>query len=255
MSAVFLLDPAYAQYEPGKSELKRSTVLNLQFAGRSLKALGLLLVTALFLWIYVNGAIRENLFQRYGQSTAATITNCVPDTGRSSSRAVVDFVYTVPGGQTYPGHTRLTRMCQDYPAGDMLHVIYVSIDPRQVRITEDDIIRQQLTSGLCTLPITLVALVIIARCCLTLYHSASGEFIYRRLRHKSVVLDGELIAVTKAASRWRYSITLEYRFMTPRKRLLGGIMTVRRNDFRRNRPFVGTPVRVLYADDNAYVML
>ncbi len=98
-----------------------------------------------------------------------------------------------------------------------------------------------------------------------LFHALRQRYVarrrFRRLRQTHRVITGEIIEsdgalYTGYGESSAYHIMVRYQFQSPSGATLAGRQQRRREDLRGQPiPPSGTPVRVLYADDDVYVML
>lgn len=86
-----------------------------------------------------------------------------------------------------------------------------------------------------------------------------AQFAYRRLNSRGMLLDGTVVETKNAVRRTRFSsyryVDVTYQFVTPDGRTLTRKLSAYRPDLPSGLPPKGRAVRVLYADDNAVVML
>lgn len=105
-----------------------------------------------------------------------------------------------------------------------------------------------------------------------LFHTLNSNKRYQNLVSNGILIDGQItrIQVQEAKAYVRdkyppfqlrelrdtYYIHVVYTFTSPDQQVISGEQTRARNDLRdKPLPPVGTPIRVLYADDNTHVML
>lgn len=91
-----------------------------------------------------------------------------------------------------------------------------------------------------------------------LLKTARGQAAYRKLKESGTLLNGEVVSAKKTY-RGRYAqhlfVEVTYAFTTPDGRPLTRTLAGSRPDLKDNLPQHGTPVRVLYADDSAVIIL
>lgn len=85
-----------------------------------------------------------------------------------------------------------------------------------------------------------------------------GQAAFRKLKESGTLLNGEVVSAKKIY-RGRYTkhifVEVTYAFTTPDGRPLTRTLAGYRPDLKDNLPQPGTPVRVLYADDSAVIVL
>lgn len=250
--AYFVLDRDYINFEPGSTYLKRSTVINARFIQNCLKALAVLLVFLVLLAIVlIHASFRDSLFRYSAQTADGLIESCELRNTRTGYARFVAYRFTV-GELVYQDEARIPGDCTAYPAGSALSVRYITDNPQQSMPVPALFLEAKEYAGLLSwiLPLNLIITLTIV---IVFYRRWQA---LRRLRRRGVVLAGEVVRLEKIATRSNIIVKIEYRFTVPRKRVLTGKAEAMRNDFRRKDPAViGTPVTILYADDNAYVML
>lgn len=140
-------------------------------------------------------------------------------------------------------------------AGDSIRVQYVRYDPNTSREYTGE---QDILSNICGDGFVLILLGYFA------YSSVGNTRAilqarpqYARLKQRSMLINGKLTNASKADNQWSYGyyIEVDYEFMLDRQ-VFTGTQIKRRDDLKgKPLPQYGLPVKILYADDSAYVML
>lgn len=269
VKAKFTLDPAYRSFMPGKTTLKFETLSPLTDVSCGCAALVMMVLLPVFLLVItalLYKAGEDVLFQLDGRDITASVTTC--EMRRHAQRIKTPFVtYTYEvNGSTYSGDSPLPRIafdCDRYPVGTPLPVRYTALNPSQSRVLMDGIYPPALESLLldlfivvCGIPFLLAIFYGGIRSVIQYRHSKK---IYPRLAQEGILLEGEITAIRgeeRGKSVKNYYVIVEYAFLSPGKhRLTGQVEAIRGELQGKELPPIGTPVTILYADDNAHVML
>jgi hypothetical protein len=170
----------------------------------------------------------------------------------------LSYTYHTPQGN-FQGEEMFMddRLCSDLPS--RISIRYLSYKPIEARITDSTLVPTILTTLGFSVLIWSAALIGIFGFGFLIYQNwlLIVALIKRpRLQAKGVLLEGELIQIEPYIEGEQHFLVAEYRFASPTGRKRQGKQTAEREDLRgKNLPLPGTPVTVLYADDQTYVML
>lgn len=282
---VFLLDPDYQNFEPGKSALKLKTLAGMT-AGEIFIGLGFcLMIVGVLLTIFIYTEQRHERFRREGVETTFRITAC--QTIRNSSKsgtsysANITFSYQV-NGELYSDTARLSGKCDRYPIEQQLTGVYLAGQPYETLV----ISMAQLERPFYTRQNGFWW------GCLFGAGAAAGALYFirkyvvarnkiQRLTENGRLLNGRILQARselRNKSRHHY-VVIQYVFASPEGNRLTGRQDNHREDLRpptppgwfsrwfsgdREKrkqediprlPASGTPVLVLYADDRTYLLL
>ncbi|MBA3873181.1 MAG: hypothetical protein H0X30_28950 [Anaerolineae bacterium] len=256
MNDYFLLDPDYRDFDfVDKQNLKFITVHGEQH-GILGGALFMLIVSSVFLFIIFAVLFIDLNYWRNGEHTFGIVMRpCQASQdwyeymfeGKDKAGNLRQFT-----GRTITGKNRPCRK-----VGDSIQVEYLRYDPD----SSYEIIGFSSTlTDVCAFGFILIFFgYFVYSACRSIQAFLQARPKYARLKEKSLIIDGKISNVSKAGGLWQsrggYYIEVCYEFWNDRQ-ILRGIQIKRRDDLRsKPLPESGTPVRVLYADENTYVIL
>lgn len=265
MANRFFLDRDYAYAHP--SALKRDTLgaLNFRNAVFIFVVLFVPCLGALLLANYIVGdIITDRAYLVEGREMIVTLTGCSVVSGTRSNNVRASYSYVVDG-QTFTGEHSIANLgsrCEEYPAGVTYAGLYLLSNPAESRVVDERVstaawyrIMSYAAFTFTGVSCGYVGIALILHLLLGLI----GSLRYLRLKSKGILLDGELVDIKEEkVGRYKtdHRLNVTYRFQTPDGRTLTRKQCKIRNDLRLVKlPAVGTPVSVLYADDDAVVML
>lgn len=215
------------------------------------------------LWFVGGMILRETAFHREGRAIDATVTACqMSDIGKRGIAPEITYSYSAYGNNYEGTDTIITTPddeCDDYPAGLTMPALYLPRFPRQSRLV--DAMTPWYASF--TLATYILGAVMVASFYAFLVYALSkyrfDQRRYERLLRNGILLDGEVVNGRGSydGRPTKYYATITYRFKNPKGKTLTRRQKRVRDDMRApsNRPLKGAPVKVLYADDDAVVML
>lgn len=261
----FFLDPAYAYTPP--SELKPDTLGAINFTS-AIVALILFALPCFAAFLMSSTLVKDITTDRAylaeGREVLVTVVSCERVSGVRSSSTQTTYTYTVDG-HTFEGSNIIAILgarCEEYPAGTTFEALYLPSNPAESRVIQANVSHAAwymiMVDALLALTGLVCAYVSLAMIWL-LISGVRGLFHYHTLKRKNIVIDGELIEVKEekvGRNKTEHNLNVTYRFQTPDGRILTRKQSKIRNDLRSAKPPpIGSPVSVLYADDNAFVML
>lgn len=273
--APFALDPNYADSQDGEGLTLRTVYddrdpdARFSIGCAALAVLPLLALGLLMLAQVARAWVLSARFDASGVETWGELRRCdrlyvfLTEVGTRFF-----YVYTVPGaggtsrsiiGQaTDDSDGSYFRLCE--PSDRLLRIQYLPDDPTLSRVIdplysgERWLWREALIGAAC-----LLLIVIVVRWARREQAGVlAARARYARLRSSGRVLMGEIVsAQNRAVGRQRENVLLvDYRFTSPTGAVLHGRQRKYRLDLRSQfPPEPGTPIRILYADDDAYVAL
>ncbi len=245
----FLFNKANQRMVEGTSRRIASSMGNLLFVS-------ILLITAII--VYAVSADQWNFITRLGReghTTQAVVTNryTTRSSGKNASTTyhiAFQFVATAgkAEGQTISAEQTVSSDAYNRLApGTSIEVRFLPDDPHGVRLAgkfADD-------SGY--LMFLIFAIIFVAISGLLMLWQVRYMLRNRRLVQTGQLLKGQVVKCGGKRSKNSYSINLAYTFQTPDGRWLKRTEKAGRNDLRASMlPSAGTPVTVLYADDQTY---
>jgi hypothetical protein len=257
MSDYFLLDPDYKDF-PEKQKLKFLTVYDESHTFIVVAVLSVCMLSIATYEAIFGGFLPEMRYIMWGTTTQAIITQTCQLPHRTYTYG---FDVITLDGETkhYVGKTDRWTSETCPKQGDLVTVDYIQDQPEDSRVTEYAGTRLAGMIILALLPIYAYIWIREQLECIWAFIKARPK--YNRLKDLNTLIDGVITRVDKApkpkfAGRWHgYYIEVEYEFTT-NSHLLRGKQAKRREDLRGKRlPAVGTPVHILYADDDTYLML
>lgn len=256
MTEYFLLDPYYKEF-PQSKPLLFSTVYGGQYPFIGLTFF-LLMICLLGILIMVTALLRELNYVSNGEYSRGVVTETC-----SRARNSYFYSYNAPTDdgsmKTYIGENKPSKNESCPQIGNSISVEYLRSQPKTARVV---------TSGLgslfdvCLIGGFVIFLFVMTKSFLNdirEYRRASTR--YERLKNVTTILDGKIFSVLDSANHGvrggykGYYIAVEYVFVVNNQRLYGTQIQKRDDLYKESLPQSGTPIRVLYADDNAYVML
>lgn len=264
MSDKFVLDTDYRYFIPRKTRLSLTPRLPL---GYVLFVTCVAIITILFSIFAANRAYSNHAFeQRFvdeGVKTQATVTACqYRYTGKGS---VTDLTFTYGVNEIEYESTKSERGdCGDYYAGMIFDAIYLSSDPKQIRL----IFPQSPFENGVVLIINFIFDVMAIGVLLIMF--LGGIFIglfslfdygfctwrIHMLRHYGDLVQGTITGIEEEQLSSGKQITVLYQFSNPANKTISGKQIVDFYKLPNNRiPIIGTEVTVLYANDFAHMVL
>ncbi len=269
----FTLDPQYERYQAGLSKFKFSTIFDAEGDVPLSRSIGMTIfmvlcisfITIVLLW-YGSSEID---FAKESMATVASVISCKDRLGGLYGSAV-NIRYRFEGidknGQrsTYLRHSLVKDedlRCKQLPPGTRFSVQYIPGKPASVRIDDPTVDQRSDSAGTANFLIVgflgFSYLMIISHIVgfSGQYRRAKPKF--PRLQASTIILSGEMTSC-KPDIRYRsgHHIIVEYQVQSPSGATLAGRQKRHRQDLHGQPiPPPGTPVRVLYADDDVYVML
>ncbi len=258
MSDYFLLDPDYENF-PDKQKLKFLTVYGEQHTYIALAIL--MLIFSILMFLLMLSALWQELpyFTGSEQTQATVKASCQPT--HKSFTYTFEVADTQGKMQQYAGEVPQDRNTPCPKAGDQITVEYIFDKPSSTaRYMPEG------TSSLSTMCVFGFALLVMIVFIQSAYIDVAAFFQartkYPLLKAATAILTGRIIAVKNSKKdnvhgrlRGDYCIEIQYEFIV-NKQLLTGKQLHRRNDLiGKQLPPPGTHVRILYADENTYVML
>lgn len=258
MSDYFLLDPDYKDF-PEKRKLKFLTVYGEQHTFIVMAVLGFLFSSLMFLLMLFSFSQEWPYLTRSQKTQAIVKASCQP-THKS-------FTYTFEAADAQGNRRQYLGEASQYKdnlcpqAGKEITIEYLPDTPESsARYMYEG------TSSLINLlgwTIGLIFYIVFVRLAI----KDIGAFLractqYPVLRKTKLILEGHIVAMKDSKDghiqgriRGAYCVEVEYNFIV-NEQVLKGKQVHRREDLE-NKPLPppGTPVRVLYADENTYVML
>jgi hypothetical protein len=257
----FYLDPQYVNFIPRKSRLKYSTVGKGYLFVAEMFALSLFfgLMTALPILVVYTGIRDFWQFNIKGVEALATVGNCEIDGyGTKYERLRLTYSYSV-ANIVYDARasipTKYTH-CEQFLTGNQVTIQYYSHNPEHSRIQEPILWLKAISIAF----ILIIFMAITLLCIGAIFVEFQARHHYLLLRREGVLLDGEVVTAeyekgsSGRSSNYILKITAE--FETPDERLLTRVFEGKIENFiSRVLPQPGTPVKLLYANDNTVIML
>jgi hypothetical protein len=188
-------------------------------------------------------------FQTFGVETEAIVTDL--------NHKRLEYIYDV-NGQIFEGVETLGDYSSSgYAIGQSFRVLYLVYAPEQN--ARPSSVWGSLTFLLLIFPILLLGAAVFFY--LGIVELNKSVATYKKFQHfqNAVVLKGEVTsaALTLFDARYGYPIlTVHYCFLSPDGKTLRGVRRHKRSDLTKNTlPEEGTPVNILYADDDCYMLL
>jgi hypothetical protein len=211
------------------------------------------LFAPLFAFLVVSDVQAALLWQRVlseGLETEAQIINLYTSTGGGRSRTTyyhVVYDYVVASSRYEKDETVSSASYNAFAIGDMVDVFYLRENPREAR----------LSASLQGIDIPWGVPVYAGLFLLVAGNPSIREWQRRRYSQQGQLLNGTLItAGGRNAGRSGFQVTYQYRVRSPLGVDLIGKRTVQRNDLRKQpMPENGSPVKVLYIDDQHHRLL
>jgi len=255
----FYFDPDYENFVPHKTRLKWDSIDrgNSRYTALTI-SIGTQLVFLLLHLCCIGSTSPGWNFNEEGVNTTFTVIQCeslLPE----NSQVRVTYRYTLDG-MTFSSteNSDLNLMCDDFPLGTLIEGQYRLTKPETSRITQSNFYSiwhkdwiSFILFVIC-LPLPIVPVPLVRHLWL--------ERKYHLLRTKGVVLDGELLNFyperisSKGGGYIR--VTIDYRYETPDGRLLEKrFIDTSAQRLLREMPQFLTPIKVLYANDHAVIMI
>lgn len=259
MSDYFLLDPDYKDFDfPDRHKLKFRTVYGEQHKDIVLTLVGTACMGLLILFLFFKWLPEEWLYLRTSLHTTGVVT-------KTCSSLQQWYEYSFEAWDTKDDLNHYTGKIDQYKndacpkLGELISLEYLPDHPESsARITGETLI----FNNLCGISFLLIfAAVMIRYFIWDIRAFLSARPKYKLLTKSSAILHGTIFSIIditnirfNARLRGHY-VEVEYQFRLY-DRTFYGTQTKLRNDLS-NKPFPspGTPVRILYADENTYVML
>jgi hypothetical protein len=253
----FTLHPEYENFVPGVTPLEFKGLACLD--SLAYRLLTLLMVLFLGGFGVVSGLIgadayrRDELFKNDSLVTAGQTTTC--EMQPASNRMMYpsySYTYDVKGTVYEDRFTPMAaQSCEDFQPGTTIQVRYLRIDPSVTRVV--DLQYPQESSYNIFLFGPLVAVIYIVILLGGQYGIARLHAVRKRLQSGYLLLEGEIVSIDFKGS---YRVKVKYQFTSPLQKPMTGTTTAYRQDLKDAvLPPVGTPVAVLYADDQAHMVL
>jgi hypothetical protein len=268
MADYFYLDPDYENFVLGQTKLKFSTLFAMSIYEFVLgMILSVTFIIPVAVWLSVSFAQEIHLQYRYytiGLNNTVTVTDCkIDDWGNRGKAPRISYIYQV-NSVDYKDDYQVPRTdinCEAFPIGQALKAKYLPQEPWLLRITEAS---ANATGWDTTFNYLLIVGMIlffgfgVVYFVMTLINYFIAKLHHSHLSKNSTLLDGQIINA-KSAIRDKpgyYYLDVTFTFQAPNGQNLKRKQSNKREDLRgKPLPEIGTPVRILYADDNAYVML
>jgi hypothetical protein len=258
----FLLDREYKTFHSSQ-QLKFRTVTEMNdFTCGCLVMLAFLYipVSVLFVGLLLQKVVLEYAYATEGREIEVTVTSCEEHYTKDNEQyPVVTYYYWISGthyegGETFDSSTS----CDFFYPNSVVNALYLPSNPHESRIIgyEPSLGTRLKDSLLVGFILFIVWGSVVFTLAIIKYTIDKRRF--RRLWQHGILRDGEIIAaksklVGRASS---YYAVITYRFQTPKGHTLTGKQSRHREDLRHTGlPPVGTPIYVLYADDDTHVML
>jgi hypothetical protein len=228
--------------------------------------IGFVVFSALFTFVFWENFEDIHLWFA-GQSIDAVVQDCDEGTGFRGGRTVeVSYTYSVLDTtdviHSYAQEERVGPYvdCKNIGDGQLIEVKYNASYPDISRVVDARLMNPIWIDLLSNLLIWLILAIVVLMDLLTfvgvvVYIRASFKWLY--LRGKGILLDGEIVEIDfREEIRGGYYIKIIYNFLSPDSQILGQIIEKRRDDLKyKPLPQPGTPVTILYADDDCHIML
>jgi hypothetical protein len=255
MDDYFLLDPDYKDLDfPNKYKLKFKTVYGEQ-RGSLIEGIIVLIGFSTFVLILFFGFASEWRWLRNSDHTFGTVTqSCQASQNWYTYSFEANDKFRNP--RQYAGQAFSDRNTPCHKVGDTIRVEYLRNDPDTSREF----------SGYSYVFTDLYGYIFVSIFYGYFAYSTIGNiraFLlarpkYAHLKSQSIFIGGTTRSVSKVDNQWRlrgYYIEVDYEFWVD-KEVIKGTQIKRRDDLKgKPLPVRGTPVRILYADENTYVML
>jgi hypothetical protein len=258
--STFYLDLDYVNFGRDKTRLKFDTLSDVSTGEVIFMAVVAFVLIGLGVFNLIFAINRDNRYRAEGQPTTLTVTDCrMVKRGTKGASRVPQVSYTYEADGTFTGSDKPDGNCNDYPVGSTLNGMYLRTNRGLSRIVTPEQLAQPFlqrhTTPLTTFFVTgLMSLLPIH----SVWKYLRAWQRYPRLRDKGRLLPGYVV---RAETRMRYKsmrhfIYITYTFVTPDGTRLERKQSKQREDMLSKRlPLSGAPVKILYADDNAHVML
>ncbi|HEX2905801.1 MAG TPA: hypothetical protein VHO69_03000 [Phototrophicaceae bacterium] len=265
MPTPFILDPYYNNFQP-QSQMTPFKAKTIGYIGNPVPwqlwglalfyiFMGALMTLGIGYWLF-----REYQFHQSGHDLMVTVGSCEMVSGPKVAIPELAYTYTI-AGKTYPSRSSLQSKqghCSDYPIGMELKARYLDTISPEVVVTDERVAQTTAEKiGVMVIAIPVMLFCDAGAVLLTLsiiYHPINKRRYERLLKH-GLLLEGEIVQI-RGHRKSGYFVTVRYRFCVPDDRVLWGKQSHEREDLRKQElPPPGTPVKVYYADQHAYVML
>lgn len=268
----FILHTEYETFTPGSSPLIFNTLLPYRYevnlrgegmwfwvwVGLSMMLFGLIASSA---GIYLFG-VQPFIYEHYSQEISAQVVSCrIKTYAKSGDVPILTYTYRWENQEftRSAGITGHKETCSDY-LDQAISVRVLTIDPGQSRPTFawaryfDAIMLAAFCVFILLDCVSLYGVYFLLRLLLAYWRA---KRMYPRLQQATTILTGEILRVSGHMNTKppEYVVKVNYTFETPQQRRLTGWVEVVREDLRDKLPPAGTPITILYADDNAYTIL
>jgi hypothetical protein len=258
----FLLDPQYKAFTSSQ-QLKFDTVTNMNdLTCGCLVLLSFLYIPVSILlgWVLLQKVVLDHIYASEGSEIDATVISCEEHYNRDQQQyPTITYFYRVgetvyQGDQTFDSSTS----CDFFHPATVISALYLPNDPQQSRIIGFEPSFGTRMIDVLFIGVTLFVMWGSSVFTLAILKYPIDKRRFRRLWRNGILIDGEVVAAKKRITRREFGhyVVITYSFQTPNGRTLTRKQSHLRNDLRNTPlPTVGTPVSILYADDDAVVML
>jgi hypothetical protein len=263
---IFYLDTDYTNFIPRKTRLKYSTVGKGYLFVAAMLALVVLMGcgTAAFIYIAYIGVRDYYQFNIKGVEALATVGNCeIEGYSTKYERLELSYSYTV-ANVVYDVRDSIPAKyanCGQFLTGNQVSIQYYTHNPARSRIKEQvqwsHVIFGSPIILLCAIPLFSIIVLLGAG---SIVIEFQARYQYRLLRRQGILLYGEVVTAeyekNQSGSRNYYILKIRTEFETPDGRILKRVFEGKTENFiSRVLPQPGTPVKLLYANDNTVIML
>jgi hypothetical protein len=258
MTDYFLLDPDYKDFDfPDRHKLKFRTVYGEQHKDIALTLAGTAFMGLLILFLFFKWLPEEWLYLRTSLHTTGVVT-------KTCSPLQQWYEYSFEAWNAKGDLNHYTGKIDQYKndvcpkRGELISLEYLPDHPElSTRTTGDTLI----FNNLCGISFLLIfAAVMIRYFIRDIRAFLRARPKYERLTKSSAIVSGTIFSImdstkTGVGRTRNHYVEVEYRFSVYERNFYG-TQTKLRNDLS-NKPLPppGTPVRILYADENTYIML
>lgn len=255
MTDYFLFDPAYKDF-PLKGKFRFSTVYGGQYRFIGMTLLTIVALLGIIL-LFVLLAPQELRFLQESVRKRGFITQAC-----SSTSDKFTYVYEVSDNdgnvQAYSGKGSPGKNQTCPKVGDRILVEYLPSEPQTSRATSAGVSNSSYVGIMC------LGLLFIMSCLFMEFTNVSAYLQarkrYKRFQNATTEIEGKVVAIygregISVHDAFTYLIYADYEFELNNRRYQGQQIKHRGDLGGLTLPPVGTPVRVLYADDEAFVML
>jgi hypothetical protein len=245
-SGLFLLSPsANRKFVAGeKSRIGSSTTM-------LLIAAIFFLLAALAIYLFGGAVLRTDEAERSGTVTKAMIVDGYVSKGsKGSTSYYIDYEFKL-NGQVYRKHILIgSTLYNRVLIGDTVTIKYLPSDPKVSVLSGDDQDDTDRNENIGIMVISVPICLIIGAYCLWV----DGK---NRRISRGQLLPGQILrAEGKRGSKGSYTVSIDFGFTNPYGQQLIKKQSKNRPDLRNTPlPAVGTPVAVLYVDDNFFRLM